>query len=395
MRILVHDFGGYHFPLQLSRELAARGHEVMHAYCASLQTTPPGVNRIEEEPSGLCVKGIELGEPLHKYNFLKRWKQERTFGRLLVEETMRFRPDMVISANAPLDVQRPLLRACRRSDAKFVFWLQDLLGVAAQRILSKKLPGPGHLIGAYYTGLERRLLEQSDTIIAISEAFRDRLKRWRIDSSSVRVIPNWADLAAIPILPKANPWSEAHRLWDKFCYLYAGTLGMKHNPDLLLQLALEMRDRLEVRVVVVSQGLGANWLEAQKKKHRLDNLVILPFQAVEMVPSVLATGDVLVALLEPDAGTYSVPSKILAYLCAGRPLLLAMPSENDAAKLVQGEMGSVVDPSDVQALIEAAIDLYNDSEKRISLGHTARRYAEEAFAWEHIYERFEEALDLG
>ena len=40
MRILVHDYAGHPFQVQLSRALAQRGHDVLHAYCASLQTTP-------------------------------------------------------------------------------------------------------------------------------------------------------------------------------------------------------------------------------------------------------------------------------------------------------------------------------------------------------------------
>ena len=38
MRILVHDYAGHAFPTSLSRELAARGHEVVHAFAGSLQT---------------------------------------------------------------------------------------------------------------------------------------------------------------------------------------------------------------------------------------------------------------------------------------------------------------------------------------------------------------------
>ena len=38
MRILVHDYAGHPFQVQLSRELARRGHEVRHAYASALQT---------------------------------------------------------------------------------------------------------------------------------------------------------------------------------------------------------------------------------------------------------------------------------------------------------------------------------------------------------------------
>ncbi len=38
MRILLNDFSGHPFPVQLSRELAGRGYTVLHTYCASFLT---------------------------------------------------------------------------------------------------------------------------------------------------------------------------------------------------------------------------------------------------------------------------------------------------------------------------------------------------------------------
>ena len=35
MKIIVHDYAGHPFQVQLSRRLASRGHEVLHLYCAS------------------------------------------------------------------------------------------------------------------------------------------------------------------------------------------------------------------------------------------------------------------------------------------------------------------------------------------------------------------------
>ncbi|MCE0445535.1 hypothetical protein LT493_12320 [Streptomyces tricolor] len=67
----------------------------------------------------------------------------------------------------------------------------------------------------------------------------------------------------------------------------------------------------------------------------------------------LGTGDVLVVLLGPDAGQFSVPSKTLSYLCAGRPVLGLMPADNLAARLLR-QAGSAVFPPEEPALEGAA-----------------------------------------
>lgn len=394
MRILVHDFGAYSFAAQLSRALARRGHLVRHAYCGSLQTTPRGaMTPRPDDPDTLTFEAISLPEPLEKYRFVTRWRQEHAYGRLAAEAVGRFQPDVVLSANTPLDAQRRLMRRCQRREVRFVFWLQDLIGVAAQRLLRGRFLGVGTLVGHYYARLERRLLRASDAVVGITDDFRPLLHEYGLDENAVHTVENWAPLEEVPPRPKPNAWAEAHGLTGKRVLLYAGTLGMKHNPELLLRLAQHFQHDENVRVVVVSQGLGADWLARQKKAHGLDHLVLLGFQPYERMPEVLGSADVLVAVLEPDAGVFSVPSKVLTYLCAARPLLLAVPPANLAARIVRREdAGRIVAPSDADAFVEAAAALLPAQSLRDRMGANARRYAERAFAIDAIADRFEAVL---
>ena len=68
-------------------------------------------------------------------------------------------------------------------------------------------------------------------------------------------------------------------------------------------------------VLVVSESVGVDWIEDQRTESEpLANLRVLPFQPFEELPNVLGAADVLIALLEGDAGEFSVPSKVLSYL---------------------------------------------------------------------------------
>lgn len=395
MRILVHDFAGHPFSVPLSRSLARRGHEVLHAYCGSLQTTPRGaLKRQPDDSPSFRVEDLHLSRPLAKYSFFTRWRQENAYGRLLVDAVDRFRPEVVLSGNTPLDAQRPLLRHCHKCGVRFVFWAQDLIGVAAERILKAKIPVIGGLIGRYYAATERSLLRKSDGIVLITEDFSALMHDWGIEDERLYVIENWAPLEEVPVRPQANEWSRRRDLAGKACLLYAGTLGMKHNPELLLQLALRFREEDDVRVVVVSQGLGADWLAEKKREHDLDNLLLLGFQPFEAMPDVLATAAILLAVLEPDAGIFSVPSKVLTYLCAARPVLLAVPPENLAARIVtQNEAGRTVPPTDAAGFVKAAADLLEDDTLRRRLAQNGRRYAEETFDIERITDDFERVFE--
>lgn len=178
MRILVHDYCGHPFGVQLSRQLAKRGYQVLHIYSSSFQTPKGTLIKQDLDPDSFNVQGISLGGEFHKYNLFKRQRQEIEYGRLLAEKVLAFGPDAVISANTPLDAQKALLQACKNSQIRFIFWLQDIISVAISRILRKRFLGLGALIGTYYKRLERKLLHQSNYIVAITEDFRPILTGW-------------------------------------------------------------------------------------------------------------------------------------------------------------------------------------------------------------------------
>ncbi len=393
MHILVHDYSGHPFQVQLSRALADRGHQVTHLYSASFQTPKGPLQPRPDDPPNFAARGLSLRRPFSKHRYLVRLRQELEYGGYLRQEVARLRPDVVLSSNTPLNPQATFLRATRRRRARFVFWLQDIYSTAITSHMRRTVPIVGTEIGRYYRRLERSLLQRSDAVVAITEDFSTILDSWGIERTRQHVVHNWAPLEDLPVHPKRNAWARSQGIESTFNFVYSGTLGLKHNPDLLLQLALRFRNDPRVRVVVVSEGLGASWLEERKEQEGLDNLLLLGFQPFEILPQILASADALLAILEPDAGVFSVPSKVLTYLCAQRPLLLAVPPQNLAARLVTDHRaGLTVPPDDVPSLLNAAERLLSDPEVRNRLGFNARAYAEKRFDIDRLARRFERIL---
>src|SRR5262249_44686190 len=155
--------------------------------------------------------------------------------------------------------------------AKFVFWVQDLNSVAAYSILKQRLSLFGALVGKYYMHLERTLLRQSDEVVLITEDFRNYTERWGVPREKTHVIENWAPIEQLPILPRDNAWAKQHGLHNKICLLYAGTLGLKHNPELLARLAQTLKCDPRVQILVASAGSGIPLLKQMKEEMHLDN----------------------------------------------------------------------------------------------------------------------------
>lgn len=394
MRILVHDYAGHAYAMQLSRALARRGHAVHHVYCDSNPMPHGAVEPAPDDPETLTIQPIRLKERIQKGKLLQRRRREIEHGHKVAECVRAFRPDLVISGSAALDTQNHLWAVCAEVGAAPVFWLQDLTGEATRAVLGRKLPGLGAAIGRYYIAMEERLLRQSAAIVAITEDFRSALARFGVDDARVHVVENWGPLEEVPVVDKANAWAKAQGLAQTFNFVYSGTLGMKHNPKLLVSLARAFRNDPGVRVVAVTEGIGRAWLEEQRRAHGLENLVLLDFQPYVDVPRVMGAADVMVVLLEPAAGIYSVPSKTLACLCGGRPVLMGVPPENLAARIVaRAEAGLLSDPRDEEAFLENARTLHQSPDLRARLGKNARAYAEQTFDIETIATRFEEIFE--
>lgn len=392
-RIAVHDFAGHPPQMQLSRALAARGHEVCHLFNADVTTGRGAVARRSDDPSSLHVVGVRLDGAFARYHPGRRLRDEAIYARRLQRRLQQFRPDVLLSANTPVTSQARVARWCRRIGCRFVFWLQDVLSVGTASQLRRRLGPAGSMLGAALEAIERRVLRRADGVVAITDAFLPLLDAWRVPASSTFVVENWAPLDELAPHRMSNSWADEHQLTDRPVLLYSGTLGLKHDPSLLSTLAQALAGRADV--VVVSEGLGADWLRRHAREHGLVNLRVLPFQPYERLPQVLATATVLLALLEAEAGAFSVPSKVLTYHCAERPLLASIPKENLAARIIEREgSGIVVAPGDGDAFVTSALRLLGDGELRRELGARARAYAERAFDIERITDRFEEALRL-
>lgn len=394
MKFVVHDYCGHPFQVHLSRHLAMRGHEVTHIYFAD-EPGPKGAfgNRPDNPPS-LRFIGITLGHVVSQTALLARRFNDVAYGRMAARIIQDLNPDTVISGNTPTEAQRAILKACKARDIRFVYWLQDVFSVAVSKLVTKQLGFAGKVVGWYYEHLDRRQFRDSDAIVAITEDFAPLARSWAGSDAKVSVIENWAPIDDIAVGEKDNDWSRRNGLNRDFAFLYSGTLGRKHNPNLLLRLAEEFGPR--DAVVVVAQGVSVQQLHDAKVANRLDSLKLLPLQPAESFHDVLATADILVAMIEADAGTFAVPSKVPSYMCAGRPILLAAPGENLAARIVErANAGIVVEPSDAAGFIAAARRLRDDPRLRAQLGANGRAYAERTFDIGKITDKFESVLTGG
>lgn len=389
MKILIHDYAGHPFQTQLSQELAKRGHSVTHAYFVGDQG--PKGTMVDSDEFDLTFAPVGITGDYSKSNFLKRWVGDRQYGTAIKKLIVELSPDLVISGNSPTEIQEQIVKACKSVNSRFVYWCQDFYSIAASRLLPKKLPVIGNFIGLYYRFLEKRQMHSADHIVHITESFCDQTDVWGVSRDKISIIPNWGAIDEIDMLDQSNAWSKDNGLEGDKAIVYSGTLALKHNPDLLLSVANSDEN---AKMVVICAGVGKDYLTEEKEKKSLENLKILPLQPFDVFPQVLASATILVAVIEREAGEFSVPSKILSYLCAGRPIVLAAPKENLASKIVSDTgAGLVVEPEDIEGFVASVSHFLSDEAAMKKAGKAGRDYAEKTFLIGNVADSFEAAFE--
>lgn len=389
LRVVIHDYSGHPGQVHLSRELARRGHQVEHQYCASYTTGRGATHRRHGDPESFSVRAIELKSEFARYSPFVRLQQELQYARMSTRAVLAARPDVVVLSNIPLLSLFLLTLSLRLRRVPYVFWQQDVYSEAIRVIARDRFAGLGRLIGWVAGRAERQVARGAAAIVPISDTFIEQLDAWGIQRSRVHVIPNWGAIDEMPQRPRDNAWAKAHDLVGAPVVMYAGTLGLKHDPSVLSKLARTAPTG--TRTVVVSEGRGREWLESEAGA--VPGLTLLDYQPYEQLPDMLASADVLLVVLERDASRYSVPSKVLNYLCAGRPVLALLPPDNAVASMVDAaQAGVVVAPGDADAAAAALQSLLSSPTARDRMGAAARRYAERTFDVGRVGERFESLL---
>jgi glycosyltransferase involved in cell wall biosynthesis len=300
---------------------------------------------------------------------------------------------VVLLSNDPPVERALVMRACRQRKVPTVIWLQDLYALGLSIIFRKRFGPVGVVPSIGVDQLERLGLRYAAAVVVIGDEFVPAARQRIPLGTPVHTIENWAPIDRIVPERKDNPVARALGLQHDFVFLYTGTLGLKHDTDLLSALAQLAESMPRTQLVVCSEGEAAEHLAARFTAERWTRSRVLGFQPIERLSEILGAADVVCAIIDEDAARHAVPSKVATYHAAGRAVLAAIPSANSAARAItRAASGIVVPPSDVGAWLDGAVVLRGDAALRSEYATNARAFAEREYRIEPIAERFRTIL---
>ena len=238
MKIL-NDYSGHAFTVELARELAKRGHNVLHLSLGDFQS-PKGDLAQAGRSQDLRSRSHKPRRAVHEIDFVARRRQEIEYGRRVTARIARWHPDVVIGCNDPLDPQRVIQNYCRACNICFVFWLQDIYSNAIKAVLRKKIQllVPRSEFGtkkwkSVFCDVRIRslpLLKISSRLLSLGTCRANASPSSRIGRQK-----------EVLILPRDDAWSCAQDLNGKFRVMYLGNARTDHYPSLLVAAAEAFR----------------------------------------------------------------------------------------------------------------------------------------------------------
>lgn len=242
--------------------------------------------------------------------------------------------------------------------------------------------------------LERFVYRRADKVVVLNDAFRLRVLTDGVTPERVAMIPDWAHADLISPRPPEPRYREMLGAPNGvFLVVHTGNMGAKQDLDTVISAGLLLGASSRYRFALVGDGSERPRLERLISQTGASNVAIVGIQPEGAYPSLLAASEVCILSQRANVKDSVVPSKLLSYMAAGRPIIAAAAATSAAAQLIRDAgCGLVIEPEDPKAMASAVIALCNDPALRVRLGAAGRSYVTVNFDRAKVLERWWELI---
>jgi colanic acid biosynthesis glycosyl transferase WcaI len=175
--------------------------------------------------------------------------------------------------------------------------------------------------------------------------------------------------------------------------MYAGNIGYTHGTELLVDAAARLAAIPDLVFLVIGGGSKQADMVNLARERRLANLRFLPTQPSELLPTMLATADVLVLTSKPAVGRTSFPGRIYNAMLAARPVVASVDENSDLAQVLRSAgAGIVTAPGNVEDFCQALTTLYQNAAQRERMGRSGAEFMARTYSPQAVVEQYERLL---
>jgi len=345
---------------QVAHALADGGHDI--TVITAFPSRPAG-KLYQGHPRRLFQRSQESGFALIRcFTFLSpeswlvsRFLENIAFGVTSGLATLSVRrPDVIYANTWPIFAAGILSLVSRLRHIPMVISIQD---VYPESLVTQKRIQADSWLARFIRRIDRWIVKGCQSVIAISESFARIYRNDReVIPERLYIVPNWSDSKSVtPDDDRGTEFRNTRGIpQDAFVVLYGGNIGVAAGVETVIEAIRYLRDMTNLYLVIAGEGSSLSICQALARE--IDSRRILfhaPWLKEETSP-VLSAANVLILPTRGGQSLVSVPSKLVSYMLAARPVIaLALPG-SDLSKLVkeQSRCGWVVEPDKPEQLAD-------------------------------------------
>ncbi|MBI2785637.1 MAG: glycosyltransferase family 4 protein [Legionella longbeachae] len=281
-----------------------------------------------------------------------------------------------VFAPSPITSAIPAIFLKWRLRTHLALWVQDLWpeSVKATGFIQNKflLWLIGYMVRGIYAA--------SDTLLVQSKIFATLMEKYTSTEKIVYFPNSFLEPKVNTEIEPVLPSSLLKELEENSCFVFAGNLGTAQALDTILQAAEKIIHIPQCKILLIGNGSRSNWLKQQIAERKINNVMLAGRFPSDIMPAIFSRAvGLLVTLKKEEIFSYTIPSKIQAYLAAGRPIIAALDGEG--ARIINEAQAGLVSPSEDAAALAKNIEelYYMPVSKRENLGKAGQEYFLEHF----------------
>lgn len=311
-------------------------------------------------------------------------------GLLLLPWLLRGRKfdSIVVFAMSPITQVIPAIPLKWLKRAHLAAWIQDLWPESLAATGFVRNPHALRMVGWMVKGI----YACCDTLLLQSHAFFDPVARYASRSKLV-YYPNSIALPSENTVQPEVPAQLIEVLRGNFCVVFAGNIGFAQSIETVVEAAELLREHSRLKFVLVGSGSRLEWVKERTDYLGLDNVILAGRFPMEAMPQIFEHSSVLlVSLKDEEIFSYTIPSKVQAYLAAGKPIIASLRGEG-ARVIEEAGAGKACEPESARALADSILSLMLlPPGERKEMGSAGQRYFNEHFDMDRQAERLVEIL---
>ena len=298
------------------------------------------------------------------------------------------RPDVIFGTSTPLTAAWVAARVAHLRRVPWVFEVRDLwpdfpiqMGALPQPWLQRRLHA-----------LERRLYQSAAHIIPLSTDMEAHIRAQGIPLECITTLVNGTDFDLLDACSdeETEALRARHSLTGKRVVLYGGSFGRANDLPTLLQAAVRLQYRDDLRFVFIGQGYEEDQVRVAAESH--PGIILLPPQPRHRMFHWFKIADLsLVSFIDLPVLATNSPSKFFDSLAAGTPVIVTNPGWTKTFVETHG-CGWYVPAGRPEALAQGLETALNDPSGLALAGQQGAAVARRAFDRVVLAERLEAVL---